>query len=238
MSNPPAFKRVLLKLSGEALMGSRQFGIDPDTVLGIAQAIAEVSAMGVEIGLVIGGGNFFRGVSEAGKQFDRGTADSVGMLATVMNALIFQDALEKLDLKTRVMTAIPMHNMAEPFIRRRALRHLDKGRIVMFAAGTGHPYFSTDTGAALRALEIKADAILKGTKVDGVYTADPVSDPTAKRYDCISYQEVLEHGLRVMDQTAIALCSENKIPVMVFSIRDPRNLVKLIQGEKVATLVS
>jgi len=162
----------------------------------------------------------------------------VGMLATVMNALIFQDALEKLNLKTRVMTAVPMHNMAEPFIRRRALRHLDKGRIVLFAAGTGHPYFSTDTGAALRALEIKADAILKGTKVDGVYTADPVSDPTAKRYDCISYQEVMEHGLRVMDQTAIALCSENKIPVMVFSIRDPRNLVKLIQGEKVATLVS
>lgn len=235
---PGPFKRVLLKLSGEALMGDRQFGIDPETVSKMAQAIAEVRRIGVEIALVIGGGNFFRGVSEAGRKFDRGTADNVGMLATVMNALVFQDALEKLGLNTRVMTAVEMRNMAEPFIRRRAMRHLEKGRVVLFAAGTGHPYFSTDTAAVLRALEIKADAILKGTKVDGVYSADPVKDPSAVRYERISHQEVLERGLGVMDQTAIALCRENGIPLFVFSMRDPENLVRLMRGEQVATLVS
>jgi uridylate kinase len=234
----PRFRRVLLKLSGEALMGGQAFGVDPVIVDGLAGEVAEARAMGVDVSLVIGGGNFFRGVSEAGRRFDRGTADTVGMLATMMNALVFQDALERQGHPTRVMTALEMPRVAEMFIRRRALRHLEKGRIVLFASGTGHPYFSTDTAAVLRALEIKADAILKGTKVDGVYTADPMLDSTATRYETIGYQEVIEKGLRVMDQTAIALCRENRLPLMVFNARVPGNLGRLLRGEPVGTLVS
>lgn len=232
-----AYKRVLLKLSGEALQGARHSGVDADVVATFAGEVKEARELGADVAIVIGGGNYFRGVSEMGRQFDRATADTVGMLATVMNALVFQDVLERQGVPTRVMSALEMRQVAEPFIRRRCLRHLEKGRVVVLAAGTGHPFFSTDTAAVLRALEIKADAILKATKVDGVYTADPVTDPTATRYDTVTYSEVLERGLGVMDATAIALCREHRMPLAVFNIRTPGNLARVLKGEPVGTRV-
>ncbi|MBL6974275.1 MAG: UMP kinase [Deltaproteobacteria bacterium] len=232
------YRRILLKLSGEALMGSNAFGVHADTVEHLSKEVASVHALGVEIGIVLGGGNFFRGISEVGKRFDRSIADQVGMLATVMNCLVFQDGLEREGLDTRVLTALEMPKVAEPFIRRRAVRHLGRGRIVLFAAGTGHPYFSTDTGAALRALEINAEAIIKGTKVDGIYDSDPETNPDAVRYDRVTYQEVMEKNLRVMDQTAVALCRENGIPLHVLSIRQPDRIVDLLHGKSVGTLVT
>ncbi|MEO6222091.1 MAG: UMP kinase [Vicinamibacterales bacterium] len=233
----PAYSRVLLKLSGEALMGEQQFGIDPAVATQIAQEIGDVQAMGVQIGVVIGGGNLFRGLAASAKGMDRATADYMGMLATVINALALQDALEKLGVSTRVAAAIEMRAVAEPFIRRRALRHLEKGRVVVFAAGTGNPYFTTDTAAALRAMEMRSEVILKGTKVDGIYTADPMTTPTATRYESLSYLEVLERGLKVMDATAISLCMDNKLPIIVFRLRDAGNLRRVIMGEPVGTVV-
>lgn len=218
-------------------MASNPFGVHADTVEYISKEVAAVHKLGIEIGIVLGGGNFFRGISEVGKRFERSIADHVGMLATVMNCLVLQDGLEREGLDTRVLTALEMPKVAEPFIRRRAVRHLERGRVVLFAAGTGHPYFSTDTGAALRALEINADAIIKGTKVDGIYTSDPETNPDAVRYDRVTYQEVLEKDLRVMDQTAVALCRENGIPLHVLSIRKSGKIVELLQGKPVGTLV-
>jgi uridylate kinase len=232
-----AYKRILLKLSGEALMGARHSGVDADVVSRFADEVKGARDLGADVAIVIGGGNYFRGVSEVGRQFDRATADTVGMLATVMNALVFCDVLERRGQPTRVMTALQMPQVAEPFIRRRAVRHMEKGRVVILAAGTGHPYFSTDTAAVLRALEIRADAILKATKVDGVYTADPVTDPTATRYDTVTYSEVLERGLGVMDATAIALCREHRLPLVVFNIKTPGNLARVLRGEPVGTRV-
>ena len=234
----PAFSRVLLKLSGEALMGNQGFGINPEVATQVARDIASVQALGVQTACVIGGGNIFRGVKASAKGMDRATADYMGMLATVINALALQDALEKIDVVTRVVSAIEMRAVAEPFIRRRAIRHLEKGRVVIFAAGTGNPYFTTDTAAALRAMEIKADAIFKATKVDGIYTADPMTDPTATRYDRISYLGVLEQGLKVMDATAITLCMDNNLPIMVFNLRTPGNLKRAVLGEPVGSLVT
>src|SRR6266571_5136164 len=214
MSVPtPAYKRILLKLSGEALVGDETYGIDPAVATRIARDIAEIQAMGVETAIVIGGGNIFRGVAASAQGMDRATADYMGMLATVINALALQDALEQQGVVSRVVTAIEMRAVAEPFIRRRAIRHLEKGRVVVFGAGTGNPYFSTDTAAALRAMEIKADVILKATKVDGIYDADPMVKADAVRYDQISYQQVLERGLKVMDSTAISLCMDNRLPI-------------------------
>ena len=237
-SPTPVYKRILLKLSGEALMGEQAFGIDPAITSGIANDIAEIQALGVEVGIVIGGGNIFRGVAASAKGMDRATGDYMGMLATVINALAMQDALERSGIVTRVVTAIEMRAVAEPFIRRRAIRHLEKGRVVIFAAGTGNPYFTTDTAAALRAMEIKADVILKGTKVDGIYTADPMLHPDATRYDTISYLKVLERGLKVMDTTAISLCMDNKLPIVIFNLRKPGNLVRAVMGEPVGSLVT
>jgi uridylate kinase len=233
----PAFQRVLLKLSGEALMGEQPFGIDPAITTQIAKEIGEIQQLGVQTGVVIGGGNLFRGLAASARGMDRATADYMGMLATVINALALQDALEHTGVTTRVATAIEMRAVAEPFIRRRAVRHLEKGRVVVFAAGTGNPYFTTDTAAALRAMEMKADVILKGTKVDGIYTADPMLDPTARRYESISYLEVLERGLKVMDATAVSLCMDNKLPIIVFNLRQPANLRRVIMGEPVGTTV-
>ena len=218
-------------------MGEQAFGIDPAITTQIAREIGEVQSLGVQIGVVIGGGNLFRGLAASARGMDRSTADSMGMLATVINALALQDALEQIGVTTRVATAIEMRSVAEPFIRRRAIRHLEKGRIVVFAAGTGNPYFTTDTAAALRAMEMRAEVILKGTKVDGVYTADPMIDRTAKRYDSISYLEVLERGLKVMDATAISLCMDNKLPIIVFNLRQGGNLRRVIMGEPVGTTV-
>jgi uridylate kinase len=234
----PAYKRVLLKLSGEALMGEQKFGIDPAVANQIATDIAEIQALGVQTAVVIGGGNIFRGVAASAKGMDRATADYMGMLATVINGLALQDAMENHGIVTRVVTAIEMRAVAEPFIRRRAIRHLEKGRVVVFAAGTGNPYFTTDTAAALRAMEIKADVIMKGTKVDGIYTADPMLDPTASRYDNISYLQVLERGLRVMDATAISLCMDNRLPIVVFNLKTPGNMKRAIMGEPVGSLVT
>jgi uridylate kinase len=234
----PAYKRILLKLSGEALMGSQTYGIDPAVATQIAKDIAEIQGMGVQTAIVIGGGNIFRGVAASARGMDRATADYMGMLATVINALALQDALEQQNVVTRVVTAIEMRAVAEPFIRRRAVRHLEKGRVVVFGAGTGNPYFSTDTAAALRALEMKADVIMKGTKVDGIYTADPMKDPTATRFDHISYLQVLEQGLKVMDATAISLCMDNKLPIMVFNMRTPGNIRRAICGEPIGSLVT
>jgi uridylate kinase len=234
----PAYQRVLLKLSGEALMGGQSYGIDPLVASQVASDIADVQALGVETACVIGGGNIFRGVAASAKGMDRATADYMGMLATVVNALALQDALEKQGIATRVMTAIEMRSVAEPFIRRRAMRHLEKGRVVIFAAGTGNPYFTTDTAAALRAMEIKADAILKATKVDGIYTADPVTTPDATRYERISYIRVLEQGLKVMDATAISLCMDNRLPIVVFNLRTPGNLKRAVLGEPIGSLVT
>jgi uridylate kinase len=234
----PAYKRVLLKLSGEALMGDQKFGIDPAVANQIATDIAEIQALGVQTAVVIGGGNIFRGVAASAKGMDRATADYMGMLATVINGLALQDAMENHGIVTRVVTAIEMRAVAEPFIRRRAIRHLEKGRVVVFAAGTGNPYFTTDTAAALRAMEIKADVIMKGTKVDGIYTADPMLDPNASRYDNISYLQVLERGLRVMDATAISLCMDNRLPIVVFNLKTPGNMKRAIMGEPVGSLVT
>jgi uridylate kinase len=233
----PVYRRVLLKLSGEALMGEQQFGIDPAVTTIIATQIREVQQLGVQTGVVIGGGNLFRGLAASAKGMDRATADYMGMLATVINALALQDALEHHNVTTRVATAIEMRAVAEPFIRRRAVRHLEKGRVVVFAAGTGNPYFTTDTAAALRAMEMKADVILKGTKVDGIYTADPMIDKTATKYQEISYLKVLEQGLKVMDNTAISLCMDNKLPIVVFNLRTAGNLRRVIMGEPVGTTV-
>ena len=234
----PAYKRILLKLSGEALMGEQTYGIDPAVATQIAKDIKEIQGMGVETAIVIGGGNIFRGVAASARGMDRATADYMGMLATVINALALQDALEQQDVVTRVVTAIEMRAVAEPFIRRRAIRHLEKGRVVVFGAGTGNPYFSTDTAAALRAMEIKADVIMKGTKVDGIYTADPMLNPDATKYDNISYLKVLAEGLKVMDATAISLCMDNKLPIVVFNLRTPGNLRRVIMGEPVGTTVT
>ena len=234
----PAYQRVLLKLSGEALIGEQQFGIDPAVATRIAKDILEIQTLGVQTAVVIGGGNLFRGLAASAKGMDRATADYMGMLATVINALALQDALEKQGVPTRVASAIEMRAVAEPFIRRRAVRHLEKGRVVVFAAGTGNPYFTTDTAAALRAMEMKADVILKGTKVDGIYTADPMTDRTATKYDTISYLQVLERGLKVMDATAISLCMDNKLPIVVFNLRTQGNLRKVIMGDAVGTTVT
>ena len=233
----PVYRRVLLKLSGEALMGERGYGIDPQVTAEIAREIGEIQALGVETGVVIGGGNIFRGLAASARGMDRSTADYMGMLATVINALALQDALERQGIVTRLATAIEMRAVAEPFIRRRAMRHLEKGRVVVFAAGTGNPYFTTDTAAALRAMEIKADVILKGTKVDGIYTADPMTDPNATRLPELSYLQVLEQGLKVMDATAISLCMDNNLPIVVFSLRTSGNLRRVIMGEAVGSIV-
>ncbi|MBI4690495.1 MAG: UMP kinase [Nitrospirae bacterium] len=231
------YKKILLKLSGEVLMGERGFGIDPTTVDYIAKEIKKVVNLGAEISIVIGGGNIFRGVEASVKGMERASADYMGMLATVINALALQNALEKNNIPTRVQSAIEMRELAEPYIRRRAMRHLEKGRIVIFAAGTGNPYFTTDTAAALRGMEIGADVILKATKVDGVYTSDPVKDPRAKKYDSISYIDVLKKGLGVMDSTAISLCKDNNLPIVVFNLRGRDNIKKVVQGRKIGTMV-
>jgi uridylate kinase len=235
--NSPVYKRVLLKLSGEALMGEQQFGVDPAVAGRIAEDVKEIQKLGVETAIVIGGGNIFRGLAASARGMDRATADYMGMLATVINGLALQDALEQAGVLTRVVTAIEMRAVAEPFIRRRAIRHLEKGRVVIFAAGTGNPYFTTDTAAALRAMEIKADVILKGTKVDGVYTADPMLDKTATKYNTISYLQVLERQLRVMDATAISLCMDNRLPIVVFNLRAAGSIRQVVMGEPVGTTV-
>jgi uridylate kinase len=237
-SSKPIYKRVLLKLSGEALMGEQQFGVDPAVVTRIARDVGELQGLGVETAIVIGGGNIFRGLAASARGMDRATADYMGMLATVINGLALQDALEQQNIVTRVVTAIEMRAVAEPFIRRRAVRHLEKGRVVIFAAGTGNPYFTTDTAAALRAMEIRAEVILKGTKVDGVYSADPMLDPTATKFPTISYLQVLERQLRVMDATAISLCMDNKLPIVVFNLRQPGSIRQVVMGEPVGTTVT
>jgi uridylate kinase len=233
----PAYKRILLKLSGEVLMGSGQFGIDPETVQRVAQEVKAAKDAGYELCLVIGGGNIFRGIAGAARGLDRTTGDYMGMLATVMNALAMQNALEKLGVETRVQSAIPMATVCEPYIRRRAVRHIEKGRVVIFAAGTGNPFFTTDSGAALRAAEMNCHALFKGTSVDGVYTADPKVEPSAKRYETVSYDQVLTDNLKVMDASAVALCRENNIPIIVFNIREPGNLARVLAGEGTSTVV-
>lgn len=233
----PAYRRVLVKLSGEALMGEQGYGIDPALVGGIAREIGEIRALGVDLAIVIGGGNIFRGVAAGAAGMDRAQADYMGMLATVINALALQDALENAGVSTRVLTAIEMRSVAEPFIRRRAVRHLEKGRVVVFAAGTGNPYFTTDTAAALRAMEIKADVILKATKVDGIYSADPVSHPDATRFEALTYLDVLDRRLKVMDATAVSLCMDNKLPIIVFNLRRPGNMRRAVLGERIGTVV-
>ncbi len=233
------YKRLLLKLSGEALMGDKQFGIDPNILEQYANDIKEVLDAGVQLAIVIGGGNIFRGVQGVqGGVVDRAQGDYMGMLATVINAMALQGALEKMGVPTRLLSAIKMEQICEPFIRRRAIRHLEKGRVVIFGAGTGNPFFTTDTAGALRAVEIEADAVLKGTRVDGIYTADPLKDANAIRYDKVSYSEVYEKGLNVMDMTAITLCQENKLPIIVFDMNKKGNFLKLAQGEKIGTLVT
>ncbi|MFQ5736730.1 MAG: UMP kinase [Thermodesulfobacteriota bacterium] len=232
------YNRILLKLSGEALMGDMEYGVDTKVVGSIAEEIRRVHEYGIEIALVIGGGNIFRGVSASAKGMDRATADYVGMLATIINSLMLQDALEKHGVYTRVLSAIEMKELAEPYIMRRAVRHLEKGRVVIFAAGTGNPYFTTDTAASLRAMEIHADVILKGTKVDGVYDRDPMKDKDAVKYDTLHYIDVLKDGLKVMDTTAISLCMDNKLPIVVFNIKEPGNLLRVLKGEPIGTVVS
>jgi len=237
MSRPP-YKRILLKLSGEVLMGPGGLSIDPEVTARVASEISNARDMGFEVCVVVGGGNIFRGIAAAAKGFERATADYMGMLATVMNALAVQNALEAIGVETRVQSAIPMASVCEPYIRRRAERHLEKGRIVIFAAGTGNPFFTTDTGAALRAAEMKCDALFKGTSVDGVYDADPKKVATAKRYETIDYSTVLAHDLKVMDASAVALCRDNNIPIVVFNIREQGNLAQVLAGEGVATIVT
>ena len=234
----PHYNRILLKLSGEALMGDQPYGIDPAVATRIAQDVAEIQALGVQTAIVIGGGNIFRGLAASARGMDRSTGDYMGMLATVINALALQDALEHNGVPTRVLTAIEMRQVAEPFIRRRAVRHLEKGRVVVFAAGTGNPYFTTDTAAALRAMEMKAEVILKATKVDGIYTADPVKHSDATRYERITYLQVLQERLQVMDATAISLCMDNKLPILVFNLKTPGNIRRVVMGEAVGTMVT
>ncbi len=238
MTQIPQYKRVLLKISGEALMGSRDYGLDTDTVSAIAADVRDVIAMGIEVCLVIGGGNIFRGVAGASAGMDRAQADYMGMLATVMNALAMQSALEKLDVPTRVQTAIPMSSVCEPYIRRRAMRHMEKGRVVIFAAGTGNPFFTTDTAAALRAAEMNCNAMLKGTQVDGVYSADPRKDANAKRYEELTYLDVLARDLNVMDASAISLSRENKLPIIVFNIHAPGAFAAVMRGEGLFTRIT
>ncbi|HVF29809.1 MAG TPA: UMP kinase [Pyrinomonadaceae bacterium] len=234
----PAFKRILLKLSGEALMGRQSYGIDIEMAQTVAREVKAVHDLGVEVAIVVGGGNIFRGVSESAGSMDRAAADYIGMLATVMNSVVLQDALEQIDVQTRVMSAIDIPQLAEPFIRRRAVRHLEKGRVVIFAAGTGNPYFTTDSAAALRALEIEAEVIFKATKVDGIYSADPMKDRTATRFEKISYQDVLEKQLKVMDASAISLCMDNSLPIMVFNMTDSGNIIRAANGDtSIGTLV-
>lgn len=232
------YKRILLKLSGESLMGSKSFGIDPDMLSVYARQIKTIHDAGVEVAVVIGGGNIFRGINAVQGGFDRVQGDYMGMLATVMNGMALQSALENLKVHTRLQTAIEMKEIGEPFIRRRAVRHLEKRRVVIFGAGTGNPYFTTDTAASLRAIEIEADVILKGTRVDGIYSSDPEKDPTATKYDRISFDEVIQKGLNVMDLTAFTLCKENNLPIIVFNANQEDNLFRLVQGETLGTLVS
>lgn len=236
MSNP-FYKRVLLKLSGEALMGEKCYGIDPDTVNYMATEVKKAYDLGIEIAIVIGGGNIFRGMEAAEQGIERATADYMGMLATVINALALQNALEKIGVNTRVQSAIEMRELAEPYIRRKAMRHLEKGRVVIFAAGTGNPYFTTDTAAALRAIEIGANVILKGTKVDGIYSSDPVKDPKARKFNTLTYMDVIRNSLKVMDSTAITLCMDNNLPIVVFNIRNKDSLKKIVLGEKIGSIV-
>jgi len=234
----PAYKRILLKLSGEALLGNHAYGIDPEVIQRIATEISEISALGVEVGVVIGGGNIFRGAGLAEAGMDRVTADHMGMLATVINALAMQDALERKNVIARVMSALQIHDVCEDYIRRRAVRHLEKGRVVIFAAGTGNPFFTTDTAASLRAIEIGADVLLKATKVDGVYTADPMVDPRAERYGRLSFDQVLSDKLGVMDATAIVMCRDNDLPLIVFNLNNAGDLVRIVRGEALGTAVA
>ena len=231
------YKRILLKLSGEALMGESSFGIDADVVTWLSEEIKEVHALGTEVAIVIGGGNIFRGLSARAQNMDRVSADHMGMLATVINSLALQDALEQLGVVTRVLSAIEMHAVAEPYLRRRAVRHLEKGRVIILAAGTGNPYFTTDTAAALRAMEVKAEVLLKATRVDGVFTADPNVDSTATKIDRIKYMEVLDKDLKVMDSTAISLCKDNNLPIVVFNLTDRGNIKRVVMGEKIGSHV-
>ena len=235
---PAAYRRVLLKISGEALAGGQGYGIDPDTIAGIADEIREVIGMGVQLAIVIGGGNIFRGIAASAGGMDRATGDYMGMLATVINALALQDAIEKAGVATRVLSAIEMRAVSEPYIRRRAIRHLDKGRVVVFAAGTGNPFFTTDTAGALRAVEIGAEVLLKASKVDGIYTADPVKDPTATKLARVGYIEALNRGLDVMDHTAISLCMDNKLPIVVFDLTRRGNIRRIVAGEAVGSVVT
>ena len=234
----PKYKRILLKLSGESLMGNKNFGMDPDVISQYAKEIKLVVDLGVQVALVIGGGNIYRGMNEAQTGIERAHGDYMGMLATVINGMALQAGLEKAGMYTRLQSAINMEQIAEPYIRRRAIRHLEKERVVIFGAGTGNPYFTTDTAGSLRAVEIKADVILKGTRVDGVYTADPEKDPTATRYQTVSYQECLSKNLRIMDMTAFTLCMENKLPIIVFDMNKPGNLLRVVLGEDVGSLIS
>jgi uridylate kinase len=233
----PRYRRILLKVSGEALLGDRPYGVDPAFCSFIAAQVADVQALGVEVAIVVGGGNIFRGMAAAAKGMDRATGDYIGMLATAMNALALQDAIEKAGVPTRVMSAIAMNEVAEPYIRRRAQRHLEKGRVVIFAAGTGNPYFTTDTAAALRAVEIGAEVILKATKVDGVYDTDPLKDPTAVRHDHLTYADVLNGRLQILDATAVSLCMENDLPIIVFDLNQPDNIRRVASGEPVGTRI-
>jgi uridylate kinase len=232
------YKRVLLKLSGEALAAGGAFGVDAVFINKIAEEIAEVHSLGVELAIVVGGGNFFRGVAEQAVHMDRVSADHMGMLSTVINSIALQDAIEKQNLHCRVMSAIAMHQVAEPYIRRRAIRHLEKNRVIVFAAGTGNPYFSTDTAAALRAMEIGADVLLKATSVDGIYSADPRKDPDATMYETITYMDIIKQGLMVMDTTAVSLCKDNKLPMLIFNMKVRGNIGRVIRGEKIGTLVT
>ena len=234
----PIFKRILLKLSGEALAGNQGFGVDQERIHEIAAELGEVRKLGVQIAVVVGGGNFFRGVADQAKEMDRVSADNMGMLSTVINAIALQDAIEKHDVQCRVMTAVAMDQIAEPYIRRRAVRHLEKGRVVIFAAGIGNPFFSTDTAASLRAMEIKANVLMKGTKVEGVYSADPVLFKDAVKYDQITYMEILKQGLKVMDLTAVSLCKDNNLPMIIFNMNQPGNIRRVALGEKVGSLVT
>jgi len=239
MTETTRYQRILLKLSGEALLGKLEYGVDPEVVAFVAEQVKAVTALGVQVGIVVGGGNIFRGMAAAtATGMDRATADYIGMLATAMNGLALPDALERAGVPTRVMTAIDMNEVAEPYIRRRAVRHLEKGRVVVFVAGTGNPYFTTDTAAALRAVEIGAEVVLKATKVDGVYDKDPVKHPDAKRYPAITYGQVLVDGLRVLDAAAVSLCMENDLPIVVFDLDAHENILKAVRGEKVGTLIS
>ena len=233
----PAFQRILLKLSGEALIGDQEYGVSPVVVRRIAEEVKEVRELGVEVGIVIGGGNIYRGVAASAEGMDRASADQMGMLATVMNSLALQDALEKSGTFTRVMSAIEMPQVAEPYIRRRAVRHLEKGRVVIFAGGTGNPFFTTDTAAALRAMEVKAQVILKATKVDGVYDTDPLLNKRARRFEKLRYIEVLKRGLKIMDSTAISLCMDNRLPIIVFNLSKKGNIKRVVLGQKVGTII-